>query len=100
MWDEERAEVKMEACLKTSGKMKSMWDLNKNGTKDQAEHRKVKSPVMEGEEHDETARKVNDEHEDYTARHEGAGGAGGAMGEKRVERKRKWREEVIDMNRK
>lgn len=66
MWDEERAEVKMEACLKTSRKMKSMWDLNKNGTKEQAEHRKVKSPVMEGEEHNRTDRKVNDEHEEYT----------------------------------
>lgn len=28
VWDEER----VEACLKTSRKMKSMWDLNKNRT--------------------------------------------------------------------
>lgn len=26
VWDEESVEVKMEACLKTNGKMESMWD--------------------------------------------------------------------------
>lgn len=82
MWDEERAEVKMEACLKTSRKMKSMSDLSKNGTKTQTERRKVKSAVMEPEERSRTERKVNDEGEEYTCRHEGTGGAEGAMGGK------------------
>ena len=58
MWDEERAKVKMEACLKTNRKMKSMWDLNKHRTQKQMEARKVKSAVMEGEEHNTTAHKV------------------------------------------
>lgn len=102
VWDEERAEVKMEACLKTSRKMKSMSDLNKNRTKKQTEHRKVKSAVMEPEEHNRTDRKVNDEHEEYTSRHEGAGGAEGAMGEKetcgeeeKMERGGNWHEQEV-----
>lgn len=77
-----REEAEIKARLKTSRKMKSMWDLNKNGTKKHTEHRKVKSAVMEGEEHNRTDCKVNDEHEEDTYRHERTGGAEGAMGEK------------------
>lgn len=77
--------------------MKSMSDLSKNGTKTQTERRKVKS-VMEPEEHKEQSMmKVKKIHADMRElvelkeRWEG---------KKRVERKRKWREEVIDVNRK
>lgn len=34
VWDEERVEVKMAACLKTSRPMRSVWDLDKYGTKE------------------------------------------------------------------